>query len=118
MLNRVENKVMNVLYKECKDRSAFLISPVDLKKMSGTDNLSNNQLERVVKDLHSDGYFDLVYSDRHGETVYCISLTDKGKGFLRNSALMKRNLIFRAVISVGLAVLSFLVGLILKAIFS
>ena len=94
MLSRTESKVMNVLYKECKERSAFLISPIDLKKMSGTENLSNNGLERVVKDLHSDGYFDLVYSDRHGETVYCISLTEKGKAYLRNSKLLKRNVFF------------------------
>ncbi|MBQ9735088.1 MAG: hypothetical protein IJV95_04430 [Clostridia bacterium] len=118
MLNRIESKIMGVLYKECKERSAFLISPVDLKKMSGTENLSHKQLECVIKDLHADGYFDLVYSDRHGETVYCISLTEKGKGFLRNSELMKRNLIYRVFLSVGLAVLSFAVGLLLKAIFN
>jgi hypothetical protein len=85
--------------------------------MLGQDNFSISQVEKLVKDLNTDGYFDLVYSDRRGETVYCISLTNKGKGFLRDKKLLKRNLIYRLVLSVSFAILSFIIGLILKRLF-
>ena len=117
MLNKAETRVMSALYEECKDKRSALVSPADLlRKAGGEQTLSG--VEKIVNDLAADGYFDLVYSDRRGETVYCVSLTEKGKGFPRSVKLMRRNLIFRLGLTVALAVLSFLVGLILKAIFS
>ena len=117
MLNRNENKVMSILYKQCKDKKALLISPIDLLKLLGGDVLTLTGLEKVIVDLHADGYFDLVYSDRRGEMVYCICLTEKGKGYLRSKKQIKRNLMFRLCVSVGFACLSFIIGLILKAVF-
>lgn len=118
MLSKNENRVMAVIYSECKDKNSLLISPTDLLKMTGTDKLTLTGLDKVVTDLHTDGYFDLVYSDRRGETVYCIALTEKGKGYPRDVKLIKRNLIFRVGVSVALAFLSFVIGLILKAVFN
>ena len=117
MLSKNESKVMRVIFRECKDKSALLISPIDLMKIAGQDTLTLTEIERVVNDLHADGYFDLIYSDRHGETVYCLSLTEKGKGYLRSNKILKRNLFFRLIATIGFAVLSFVVGLILKAVF-
>lgn len=117
MLSRRENKVMSVLHGQCANKKSVLISPIDLIKLSGVEKITLTELEKVVKDLSTDGYFDLIYSDRHGETVYCISLTEKGRGFVRGERLIKRNLLFRLVVSVVFAILSFLIGLILKAVF-
>lgn len=117
MLTRLENKVMINLYKECKDKSSILISPIDLIKIVGSENLTLSKLEKIIKDLSADGYFDLIYSDRHGETVYCITLLEKGKGYLRSESIAKRNLIARFVLTIGFAILSFIVGIILKKIF-
>lgn len=117
MLSRYEDKVMSVLYKESKDKKSYLITPTDLLKTSGVETLSLTDLDKVVKDLSVDGYFDLVYSDRRGETVYCISLTEKGRGYQRNAKLIKRNLIYKLIVTVGFAFLSFVIGLLLKAIF-
>ena len=118
MLTKNEDRVMSVLFKECRDRRSYLVSQVDLLKMSGIDALTLTELDKVVRDLSVDGYFDLVYSDRRGETVYCISLTEKGRGYQRSAKLIKRNLIYRLIVTVGFAVLSFIFGLILKAIFT
>ena len=117
MLSKKENRVMGVLYSAAKDKKSVLISPIDLLKLAGPDNVTLTELEKIVVALNQDGYYDLVYSDRHGETVYCITLTEKGKAYKRDALVMKRNLIFRLGLSVGLAVLSFLIGLILKAVF-
>lgn len=117
MLNKTETRVMSALYEECKNKRSALVSPADiLRKTGGEQTLSG--VEKIVNDLAADGYLDLVYSDRHGETVYCVSLTEKGKGFPRSVKLIKRNLIYRLGITVALAVLSFLIGVVLKAIFA
>lgn len=117
MLNKTENKVMGALFDQCIDKRSTLISPIDLIKLSGANNLTQTQLEKIMNDLYMDGYFDLVYSERHGELVYCVSLTEKGKGYMRNLKVMKRTLIFRLCVTVALAFISFIIGLILKAIF-
>ena len=117
MLDRLERKVMLTLCTELKDKSAILISPTDLLKIVGTENLSLSHLEKIIGDLSMDGYFDLVYSDRRGETVFCISILEKGKGFLRSEKQRKRNLLARLFLTIGFAIVSFLVGIILKKIF-
>ena len=117
MLNKTESKIMSVIYSERKNREAFLISPADLINISGEKGLSTAALEKIMDDLSSYGYFDLIYSDRRGERVYCVTLTEKGKGYARGVKVMKRNLLFRLGVTVVLAVISFIIGLILKAIF-
>lgn len=117
MLTKTESKVMGALYSAAEDKRALLISPIDLLKLVGAESVTLTQLEKIVTALSQDGYFDLVYSDRHGETVYCITLTERGKAFKRDLLVMRRNLIFRISLSVGLAFMSFVIGLILKAIF-
>ena len=117
MLSKIENKVMMVLLKECKDKKALLISPIDLINIIGDKTITQTKLEKVINDLFMDGYFDLIYSDRRGEHVYCITLTERGKGFMRGQKVLRRNLFFRLLITIGFAFLSFIIGLILRAIF-
>lgn len=117
MLSVKENAVMKAIYTAAKNRGALLIAPIDLMKNVKTKNLTLKETENIVNALYRDGYYDLIYSQRAGQEVYCITLTEKGKGFEREGYVFKRNLLFRLGLSVGFAVLSFLVGLILKAIF-
>ena len=117
MLTKSEKQVMGVLYQECKNKQSSLISPMDIVRLVGGDKISQSKTAKIVSDLHMDGYFDIIYSDRHGETVYCVSLTEKGKAYYRNSKTLKRNIVFRICLSFALAVFSFIIGLILKAIF-
>ena len=117
MLSRLESKVLISLLNVCKQKDAILISPIDLLKIVGTEHLTLSQLEKTLNDLNADGYFDLVHSDRFGENIYCITILEKGKGYIRSESLEKRNLIKRFALTIGFAILSFLVGLILKKIF-
>jgi DNA-binding MarR family transcriptional regulator len=117
MLNKTESKVMSVIYSSCSQRNSLLITPLDLKSLIGEGSLKEQELDKIVDDLYKDGYYDLVFSERRGEKVYCITLTEKGKGFNRNKKIMKRNILFRLTLSAGLALFSFIIGLILKAIF-
>ena len=116
MLTRAENKVMTAILAACGDKTSLLVTPHDV--LARVQDLTASELDKIVENLHCDGYFDLIFSDRHGEKVYCITLTDKGKGYLRSVKELRRNVIFRLCLSAGLAVVSFVIGLILKAIFN
>ena len=117
MLSRLESRVLLSLIKMGKERGAMLISPIDLLKLVGTEHLTLSQLESTLNDLSTDGYIDLVLSDRRGEKVFCITLLEKGKGYIRSESIEKRNLIKRFGLTIGFAILSFLVGIILRKIF-
>jgi hypothetical protein len=117
MLSRSENKVMRALTKMRKDKNSLLVSPMDLLSVLGDKEFNHAFLEKIIQDLCSDGYFDLVYSDRRGEKVYCITFLQKGQAYNRNTLIMRRNLVFRLGVTVVLAIVSFLIGLVLKAIF-
>ena len=117
MLSRTENRVMTVILREGVDRQSFLISPADFIRLVAVKDLTHAELEKILDGLSQDGYLDVVYSDRHGERVYCIALLPKGKGYKRNSEQIKRSLLIKLVITVSFALLSFIIGIILKAIF-
>ncbi len=115
MLSKLENRVMGAIYGKCRNKNAVLIEKNSLTQITGEN--SEEKLDRIVNDLYTDGFFDLVYTERQGEKVYCITLTEKGKGYPREAKMVRRTLMFKLAITVGFAVLSFVLGLILKAIF-
>lgn len=117
MLSKDENRVMSTIYKICESKKTVLVSPIDLIKATNKDEITLNKLEKIMTALSQDGYFDLVYSDRHGEKIYCITILDKGKAFKRNGVVIKRNLLYKLCITVIFAFISFIIGIILKKIF-
>ena len=117
MLSKSESKVILGVINACGKRDSVLISPFDLIKLCLIKDLSVERLDKILSDLNSDGYFDLVHSERHGERIYCITLLDKGKGYDRSVKVLRRSVLFRIGLSTALAVFSFLIGVILRRIF-
>ena len=115
MLSKKERKVMRILFLRCSDKPSALVSPQSIKNQC--EELSVSEIDGIVKALSQDGYYDLIYSERQGEKVYCISFSEKGKGFLRSEKVFKRNLAYRFGLTFVFALLSFVIGLVLKAIF-
>lgn len=116
MLTRTESKVMTAILKASGGRESLLISAQDVLSVIGGET-TETDVKKAVENLAEDGYFDLILSDRRGETVYCVTLKDKGKGYERSVKAFKRNLLYRLCLSAALAVFSFIIGLILKAVF-
>ena len=117
MLESAKKKILAFLTKLCKERQSVLISPIDLLNNLSNIKISQEELEKKVIELSNEGYFDLVYSDRRGEKVYCITLLEKGKSYFRKERIERQNLVKRLFLTIGFAVVSFLVGVILKKIF-
>ncbi len=119
MLNARERKIMESLYSLCRETGSCLCSSWDLlRRFPAERRPSEEQAEKILHDLESDGYINLIRSERQGEPMYVVTLRANGIGFLREKQQMKRNVCFKIFLTVVCAVGSFLIGLILKAVFS
>ena len=119
MLSKQEHEIMNIVYNACVGRDSCLVSPAEiLAQIPEKKGYDSEKVEKILRTLELDDYFDMIYSDRKGEPVYCISLHTKGQSFKREKQQDRRKLYFKIGITVAMAVLSFAVGMILKAIFS
>ncbi len=117
-LNRKECEVMNAVYELSGGKDRFLVSPSELSAvLPARGKYDEPALERLLSSLALDGYFDFVESDRKGEKTYVIHMREAGLNFRRSDYQRKRSVCFRwAVAAIG-AVITFLVGILLKVIF-
>lgn len=119
MLSAREDAVLTAVLHFCGGKDCTLITPQDLlASLKKREGFTEDRLERVLSALEMDDYLDIVYSDRKGERVYCVTLHAKGQGYFRSKQVQKRNLFFRIGVTVALAAVSFVIGLILRAIFT
>jgi hypothetical protein len=118
MLNKIENEVMQAIFELCKENGRCLISPKDLANhLPKKENCSEEKLEKILRALELDDYFELISSDRKGEKMYVIALRPNGFAFRRSSRQMRRTLALKVIWSLLSAILAFLVGVLLKRIF-
>lgn len=118
MLNRQENEVMRAVYEMCDGRDCCLVSPLELVSILPGKKYTPEKVEAILRSLELDDYFDIIESDRKGERLFVITLHPNGFAYKRTSQQMKRNVAFKIGLSVAGAVVTFVVGLILKSIFS
>lgn len=118
MLSRKEKIIMHYILAESSGKTTCLLSPLDLQhSLEPKYNANNLEIQAILEGLAQENYITLVNSDKNGELIYCITILDKGKAFNREQKNIKRssaNAIIRTII---LAILSFVISLILKAIF-
>ena len=118
MLSKKEKIVMKYILEICGDKDTCLISPLDLTHaLEPKYTITEIELEHLLNGIVQDNYITLVTSDKQGQMIYCITLLPKGKSFIREQENIRktwRNAIIKTVV---LAVISFVVGIILKAIF-
>lgn len=118
MLNKKESEVMQAVFSLCREDGRCLVAPADLIRMlPKKEKCSEEKLEKILKELELDDYFDVISSDRKGEKMYVITLHPNGFAFKRSSVQMRRDLFFKFGWTILSAVLAFLVGVLLKRIF-
>ncbi len=119
MLSKKETRVMDILYQFCGDSGTFLCAPWDiLRHFSPKEKLDEDRLDKILRALEADGYLSLIRSDRRGEPMYVVTLRADQRSYRREKQQVRRDVIFKATLAVGGAVASFLVGLLLRALFS
>ena len=118
MLNRYETEVMAAVYALCDGTEGCLVSPLDILSILPAKHKYNaEKLEDILYALKCDGYFDIISSERKGEKMYVISLKESGLAYKRNEQQRRRDVIYKIALAMLGAVVTFVFGLILKAIF-
>lgn len=117
-LSKREDAVMNAVFTLSAGRERFLAAPYDLLALLPPRmRFDEQKLERVLGDLGLDGYFEMVLSDRKGERMYVLHLTARGMGYRRQDSQRRRSVWFRwGVAAVG-AVITALIGILIRTIF-
>lgn len=117
-LNKKEDEVMNAVFTLASGKERFLVSPYEIMTvLPQKANYDEEKLEQVLRALELDGYFELVLSDRKGEKMYVIHMKEAGLAYKRSDYQRRRGLYFKLGVAAAGAVISFVVGMILKSIF-
>ncbi len=119
MLKKSEELVLKVLKDNAFLGESLLISKESIVAFIGNQRLVNlANVDGILKKLYSADYIDLLPSSKRGEEIYLITLLKKGKTYAeekRGEIGKIKSKIFLAVLG---ALISFIVGRILIAIFS
>ena len=119
MLSKKEKMTMQYIFDKCKEKTSVLLTPEELcNNLSPKFDVQNIEMDEIINNLVLENYITMVMSDKKGKPIYCISLDKKGESFERDRENARKGTAKLIVRTVALAVLSFVVGLILKAIFS
>lgn len=117
-LNRRENEVMNAVFELSGGKERFLCAPYELTALlPGKGKYDEALLGRTLRSLALDGYFDLVESERKGEPVFVIHMREAGLSFRRQNCQRRRGVAFRLGVAAVGAVVTFLVGILLRVVF-
>ncbi len=115
---RKEKIVLKYLCKVCSGKKTCLISPHDIAKdVCKKIVLSINEIDEIMASLSLQNYIDFVISDSKNGYFYCVKLKKKGQTYLIDAKKAKKSLYMLVLRSIFLAIVSFVFGLILKAIF-
>lgn len=120
MLNKKTKQLMKAIYyKAIEKDGACLISQNDLlSSMPYNFQFKKSELAPSLKALVSEGYFELIVTEKKGEDYYCITLQKPGYDFAYQIAKEKRQFKMKIVLTLLGAILSFIIGTVLKAIFT
>ena len=118
MPERREKLVLRYLCKVCSGKKAHLVSPYDIaKELSPKLVLSTSEIDEIMTRLSLENYLDFVASEGKNGYYYCITLKSKGRNFVADSKKQKKAMFMLILRSIFLATVSFVFGIILKAIF-
>ena len=79
MLNKRESEVMQAVFSLCREEGRCLVAPADLLKlMPKQEKYTEEKLEKILRALELDDYFEIISSDRKGEKMYVITLHPNG----------------------------------------
>lgn len=118
MSNRKEKLVMSYLCKVCSGKKTQLVSPTEIAQaLSSKVVMSIAEIDEILTSLSNDNFLDFVVSDSKNGYYYCINLKKKGVSYLSDSRKQRKALGLLVLRSIFLATVSFVFGIILKAIF-
>ena len=122
MLNKTETRVMSYIFEKCKGENKGIFTPKELlTALMPKIELTAKQLDVIMSNLALDDYFECEKKDKDGKVYFLVSLTMRGAAFDRERQQQKRqkmqSLMWKLGLTVGGAVLAFVLSLLLQRIF-
>ena len=109
---------MNYLCKVCSGRKTYLVSPHEIAQAASKRTvLSVAEIDEIMTELSLANYIDFVVSGSKKGYFYCVTLKKKGQTYIADLKRQKKALGLLILRSMFLATVSFVFGIILKAIF-
>ncbi|MBO7527438.1 MAG: hypothetical protein J6T74_06065 [Clostridia bacterium] len=118
MLDKKEKFVVLYLNEICPEKRSYLVLAQDIAEFVSKKYLiSTSELDDIMTMLSKENYIDFVVSDSKKGYYYCITLKGKARTFKKDILRKRKELIFAIGRTLAFALLSFVVGIILKKIF-
>ena len=122
MLNKTETKVMSYIFTKCKGESRVLLTPKELlSALMPKVEITAKQLDVIMSNLVLDDYIEMEKGEKDGKVYFVVSLTMRGAAFDRERQSQKKtrvqSVLWKVALTVGGAVLAFILGLMLRRIF-
>lgn len=119
MLDKKEKFVVLYLLEICPNKRSYLVLAEQIAEFVSKKYLiSTTELDDIMITLAKDNYIDFVVSDSKNGYYYCITLKNKALTLKRDLKKQKQEFLLLLLRTFGFAVLSFVVGIILKTIFN
>ena len=118
MLDKKEKFVVLYLIEICPNKRSYLVLAEQIAEFVSKKYLiSTTELDDIMITLAKDNYIDFVVSDSKKGYYYCITLKNKALTLKRDLQKQKKEFWLLVLKTFGFAVLSFVIGIILKTIF-
>ena len=119
MLKKCEEIVLKVISDNAFGGESCLISKESIVEFARNEKYVNlNNVEEILKSLYANDYIDVLISSKKGEKFYCITLLKRGKNYKEEKKKEISNVKNKIVLAIIGALVSFIVGRILIAIFT
>jgi len=121
MLNKTESCVMSYIFEKCKGENKGIFTPKELlAALMPKYEITAKQLDVVMSNLALDDYIECEKKDKDGKLYFLVSLTMRGAAFDRERQSQKKQMIksimWKLALTVGGAVVAFILGILLKQI--
>lgn len=119
MLDKKEKIIMGYIFDNCEKGKSRLFTAQEFVDFISTKKhiLSLSELDEIIIVLSKENMIDFVQSESKKGVMYCISLKNKGYVFKKYLQKEKRYASWVLLRTALLAVLSFMIGVVLRAIF-
>ena len=94
-----------------------IVTPLELlKEIPYKVEFNRDDLTPALNSLASEGYFEIIETEKKGNPMYCITLAQAGYEFSRQLASEKRAIKFKIVLTICGVIASFILTRIITAI--
>lgn len=119
MLSVKQKIILKILNDNCGSQGSILISKEVISLLcQPLKRISAQAVEKTLISLSIGGYVEYVKTYKKAEEVYCITITEKGKLYRLEERAQVQNFVNKLAVTVLCALLSFVIGRILFAVFT